>query len=329
MSTSSPSTLLGAPVALLSIGQMMPSVEEALARRFTVHSSNTQALEALLAEHAGSVRAIATRGRESVDAALIARLPNLELIASFAVGYDSIDLCAARERGIIVTNTPDVLTDEVADFTVGLTLATLRQIPQSDNHVRSGAWSSGAFRLTPSLRDRTIGIAGMGRIGQAIAARFLPFGRPIAYHSRRSVAGLPYAYHPDLLGLARAVDILIVILPGGTATRHAIDARVLEALGPDGLLINVARGSVVDEDALVDALRAGTILGAGLDVFASEPAFTPELANFSTVVLTPHVGSATHHTRSLMAALGERNLVAWFAGEGPVTPVPETPWSSS
>ncbi|WP_430913880.1 2-hydroxyacid dehydrogenase [Methylobacterium sp. sgz302541] len=314
------------PITILSIGDMAASVERDLAGHFTVLSTNDAAMAELVAAHGPAIRAIATRGREPADAALIDRLPGLELIASFAVGYDSVDLDACRRRGVVVTNTPDVLTDEVADFTVGLMLATIRRIPQADRFVRSGAWGAGAFPLGPSLRDRSIGIAGMGRIGRAIAARLVPFGRPIHYHARHPVADLPFAYHERLSDLAAAVDVLIVILPGGPSTRNLVDAAVLEALGPNGILINVARGSVVDETALVDALKSGRILGAGLDVFAEEPHVPPALTEIDTVVLTPHAGSATHETRALMAALGLRNLTSWFSGHGPVTPVTETPW---
>jgi lactate dehydrogenase-like 2-hydroxyacid dehydrogenase len=281
----------------------------------------------IVARHGARIRAIATRGRERVDAALIRSLPRLETIASFAVGYDSVDVDAAAKRGVIVTNTPDVLNDEVADYTVGLLLATLRQYPQADRYVRSGQWLRAPYRLTPSLRDRTIGFAGMGRIARATVHRLQAFGVPMAYSCRSRRPDLDLPYHARLHDLAAAVDVLIVLLPGGAATHHLVDASVLAALGPNGFLINVARGSVVDEDALVQALQNGVIAGAGLDVFASEPTVPPGLLALDNVVLMPHAASGTAHTRALMIDLGVRNLQSWFAGRGPITPVPETPWS--
>jgi len=234
--------------------------------------------------------------------------------------------CAAARRGIVVTNTPEVLNDEVADFAVALLLATVRRLPQADRFVRAGRWLQGNFPLGPTLRDRTVGLVGMGRIGKRIAQRLSAFEVPIVYHSRTARPDVPYRHHPELLAMAKEVDILLAILPGGPATKGLIDAPVLAALGPDGILINVARGSVVDEPALVEALRSGTILAAGLDVFADEPRVPQALLELDNVVLLPHVGSATHHTRGLMGRLVVDNLLAWFDGRGPLTPVPETPW---
>ncbi|RXF74222.1 2-hydroxyacid dehydrogenase [Hansschlegelia zhihuaiae] len=304
----------------------MPTADDLLKDRFEVLSARLEPLEDILAANAPRIRGIMTRGGEAVPGALIERLPALEIIANLGVGYDAVDAPTAARRGIMVTNTPEVLNDEVADFTIGLLLATIREIPQSDAYVRAGNWPDGPFRLSASLRDRTIGIVGMGQIGQAIARRLEAFGRPIAYHSRRKVEGLAYAYHPTVVELAASVDVLIAIVPGGPATKGMIDAAVLSALGPNGVLINVARGSVVDEAALVKALAAGEIAAAGLDVFEREPRPSPELLAFDNVVLCPHIGSGTHHTRGRMAALGVENLTSWFAGKGPVTPVAETPW---
>jgi lactate dehydrogenase-like 2-hydroxyacid dehydrogenase len=312
---------------LLSMGEMMPLAEEALLPYFEVHSTNRNSIEDIILRHGADIRAIATRGRQPVDAALIKELPQLETIASFAVGYDSIDLDAARRRGVIVTNTPDVLNDEVADYTVGLLLATLRKIPQGDRFVRSGKWSREQFRLTPSLRDRTIGFAGMGRIARATAHRLRAFGVPMAYCCRTSKPDLDLVFHSNFRDLASDVDVLIVLLPGGPATEKIIDAEVLAALGPRGILINVARGSVVDQDAVIDALKNGVIAGAGLDVFADEPRVPQALMEFENVVLMPHTASGTARTRGLMIDLAVRNLQSWFAGSGPITPVPETPWS--
>lgn len=314
------------PVKILSLGQMMREVDQALEARFDVYRDDFLGLEAILAEQGREIAAIVTRGRAPTTAALIERLPKLELIANFGVGYDSVDVLAAARRGVVVTNTPDVLNDEMADFTIGLLVSTIRRFPQADRYVRSGAWARGeGFPLSPSLRGRRIGIAGMGRIGRVIAKRLAGFDVPIAYYSRRKVVDLPHPHHTNLVSLAREVDTLIVVLPGGSETRNIVDSRVLEALGPEGILINVARGSVVDEAALIWALAMRTILAAGLDVFAQEPAVPDELLAMDNVVLLPHIGSATHHTRRLMGELVVRNVTSWFDGMGALTPVPETP----
>ena len=311
---------------LLSMGEMMPIAEQALLAGFEVHSTRHNSLGQIVARYGRLIRAIATRGRERVDASLIAALPLLETIASFAVGYDSIDLEATRQRGIIVTNTPDVLNDEVADYTVGLLLATLRRIPQGDRFVRSGTWHIEPFPLTASLRDRTIGFAGMGRIAGATVHRLRAFGVRIAYSCRTPRPDLELDYYPTLTGLAAVVDVLIVLLPGGAATDRLINAEVLAALGARGILINVARGSVVDQHALIKALRGGVIAGAGLDVFADEPQVPQALLELDNVVLMPHAATGTGYTRGLMIDLAVRNLQSWFAGRGPITPVAETPW---
>ncbi|MFL5260893.1 MAG: 2-hydroxyacid dehydrogenase [Anaeromyxobacteraceae bacterium] len=314
-------------VHILAMGEMMPAVERQLEERFVVHRSAARPLAAIAAEHGGQIRGIATRGRERTDAALIAALPRLEIVSNFGVGYDSIDLAAAKERGVIVTNTPDVLDDEVADFTVGLLLATIRRLPQADRYLRAGRWrEEGPFPLSATLRDRTVGMLGMGRIGRRIAKRIAAFDVPVAYHARHPQGDVPYRYHADLLSLARDVDTLVAIVPGGAATRALVNAEVLAALGPRGVLVNVARGSVVDEAALIDALRSGTIHAAGLDVFADEPRVPQALVDLENAVLVPHAGSATHHTRAIMGRLVVENLFSWFDGRGPVTPVPETPW---
>jgi lactate dehydrogenase-like 2-hydroxyacid dehydrogenase len=311
---------------LLSLGAIMPVVDEALDAHFDVYRDPDHGLDAILAEHGGEIAGIVTRGRIPTTAALLDRLPKLELVANFGVGYDSIDVAAAARRGIVVTNTPDVLNDEMGDFTVGLLLATVRRLPQADRHVREGHWARElSFPLGTSLRGRSIGIAGMGRIGRVIAKRLSGFDLSIGYHSRRSLDDVPYPHYPDLHALARAVDTLIIVLPGGPDTRNIVDAAVLAELGANGILINVARGSVVDEAALIEALRAGTILAAGLDVFAREPHVPEALLGMENVVLVPHIGTATHHTRGLMADLVIRNVISWFEGKGAVTPVAETP----
>ncbi len=313
-------------IKLLSLGAIMPAVDDALDARFEVHRALDHQLDAIIAAHGFEIAGIVTRGRVPTTAGLLGRLPKLELIANFGVGYDSVDVAAAAQRGIVVTNTPDVLNDEMGDFTIGLLLATIRRLPQADRHVREGHWGRAiSFPLGASLRGRSIGIAGMGRIGRVIAKRLGGFDLPIAYHSRRQIAGLDYPYHPNLHSLARAVDTLIIVLPGGPDTRNIVDAAVLAELGAEGILINVARGSVVDEAALVEALRAGVIFGAGLDVFAREPEIPEALLGMENVVLAPHIGTATHRTRGLMADLVVRNVLSWFEGKGAITPVAETP----
>lgn len=315
-------------IHVLALGEMLPRIEDQLDLdpRFEIHRSAKSSVESIVAAHGPRIRAVATRGRDAADAALIARLPALEIIANFGVGYDSIDVAAAARSGIMVTNTPDVLDDEVADFTVGLLLATVRRLPQSERYLREGRWLQAPFPLSPTLRDRTVGLMGMGRIGARIARRIAGFDVPVVYHARRPRPDVPYRHYPDLLEMARDVDTLIAILPGGAATRHLVGAKVLEALGPRGIFVNVARGSVVDQPALIEALRSGTILAAGLDVFADEPRVPADLLALDNAVLIPHCGSATDHTRARMGRLVLDNLVSWFDGRGPVTPVPETPW---
>jgi lactate dehydrogenase-like 2-hydroxyacid dehydrogenase len=314
-------------VDVIAMGDLMAEPERLLeGHGFRLHRTSEKPVADIVAAHGARIRAIATRGRERTDAALIERLPALEIVANFGVGYDSIDLAAALRRGIVVTNTPDVLDDEVADFTVGLLLATVRRLPQAERFLRAGRWREGQFPLGPTLRDRTVGLIGMGRIGQRIAKRIAAFEVPVVYHARSPRGDVPWRHYPDLLAMAREVDTLVAIVPGGKETRHLVDARVLEALGPRGILVNVARGSVVDQDALVRALEQGTILAAGLDVFADEPNVPEALLGLDNAVLIPHCGSATHHTRGRMGRLVVDNLVSWFQGRGPVTPVPETPW---
>src|SRR5580658_9690532 len=280
-----------------------------------------------LAKWAPRVRAIALAGHVWADEAYLSRFPNLEIISSFGVGYDHIDAKAAARLGIIATNTPGVLDDEVADTALGLVLMAVRQLPQAERYLRAGLWPKGAYPLTPSLRDRTVGIIGLGRIGKAIAQRVSAFGLDVVYHGRHPQADVAYGYYPSLVDMAKASDVLIVVAPGGPATRHIINAEILEALGPDGVLINVARGSLVDEKALIEALRSGKILAAGLDVFENEPSVPQELIALDNAVLLPHVGSASVKTRRAMAQCVVDNLFAWADGKPPLTPVPETPWS--
>ena len=301
---------------------------ERLDREFTLHRLWDVPDRATFLRDVGPrIRGMATSSSYGrTDTALFDALPNLGIVSSFGVGYDHVDARAAAERGIIVTNTPDVLTEEVADLAIGLLLATLRQIPQADRFIRKGLWEAGGFPLSPSLRGRTVGILGLGRIGRAIARRLEGFGVPIHYHGRRSQADLTYQYHSTPTALADAVDVLIVSTTGGAGTLRLVDATVLQALGPNGVLINVARGSVVDEPALIEALSAGAILSAGLDVFDAEPRVPRRLLEMENIVLLPHIGSASVRTRDAMADLTVDNLVSWFSGKGPITPVAETPW---
>ena len=261
-----------------------------------------------------------------IDGPFMSRFARLEIVSSFGVGYDHIDAAWAGGHGITVTNTPDVLTEEVADTALGLLLCTVREFPQAERYLRSGHWLQGDYPLSKAtLRDRTVGLVGMGRIGQAIARRLDAMRVPVVYHSRRPAPDIPYQHYPNLLDMARQVEVLLVITPGGAQTRNLINAEVLAALGRQGILINMARGSVVDEPALIKALQQGTILSAGLDVYAREPHVPPELIAMDNVVLFPHLGSASVTTRQRMDQLVVDNLLAWAAGKPPLTPVAETP----
>lgn len=314
----------GAPDLLL-LKAMQPDILAALAPRFRLHRlDEAPDAERFLAETGPGIRGMAVGAMTPVDRALLSKLPALEIVASFGVGYDTIDVAEAARRGVVVTNTPDVLSDEVADLALGLLLATLRQIPQAERHLRAGLWRERNFPLTATLRGRRVGILGLGRIGRAIAARLEGFGVEIAYFGRRRQQDAPYAYHASLVEMAEAVDVLMIAAPGGPETERLVDAAVLRALGPEGILVNIARGSIVDEPALVAALRDRTILGAGLDVFADEPNVPPALLALDHVVLLPHVGSGSVHTRREMGRLLASNLISWFDGRGPLTPVPET-----
>jgi lactate dehydrogenase-like 2-hydroxyacid dehydrogenase len=317
--------------ALLMTGPMMPLITDQLDAAFVVHRLHEAAdPDALLASAGPKIEAVCTGGHTGVntDGALMARLPNLKIIGNFGVGYDSVDAAAAARRGIIVTNTPDVLTEEVADTALGLLLMTVRELSKAEQWLRAGQWASqGDYPLTPaSLRGRSIGMAGLGRIGKAIARRCEAFGLPISYFARRRQGDVTYKHYPALAAMARDVDTLIVITPGGPETLNLINAAVLEALGPRGILINMARGSVVDEPALIQALKERTIMAAGLDVFWNEPNINPELMTLDNAVLLPHVGSASVHTRNGMGQLLVDNLKAYLARKPPLTAGAETPF---
>jgi lactate dehydrogenase-like 2-hydroxyacid dehydrogenase len=273
---------------------------------------------------AAGVRGIASMA--PVDAALIDALPKLEIIANFGVGYDGVDSAHAAAKGIMVTNTPDVLTEEVADTAIGLLINAVRELPSAEKWLREGRWpKEGAYPLTgATLRGRSAGIFGLGRIGKAIALRLETFGMPVSYYNRNKVDGSAYTYYPSLVELAKAVDTLICVAPGGKGTEKAVNAEVLDALGPDGVFVNVGRGSSVDEDALAAALENGTIRAAGLGVFADEPKVPQRLLDAPNTCLLPHVGSASVYTRDAMADLQVDNLVSWFSEGKAITPVSET-----
>ena len=281
------------------------------------HASDT---DALLSQVAAEVRGIAMAGHSAAPVELLARLPNLEVISVFGVGYDGVPLDYCRQRGIRVTNTPDVLTDDVADIAVALVLMTSRRLIEANRYLHAGEWQRAQFPLAHAVKKKVAGILGLGRIGKAIAQRLSAHGMEIAYCGRNP-QDVPHQYHASLAALAAASDFLIVACPGGAATRHLVNADILRALGPDGTLINIARGSVVDEEALITALQNGVIRTAGLDVFANEPQVPPALAALPQVVLLPHVGSGTHETRRGMARLCVENLAAHFAGQPLLTPV--------
>lgn len=314
---------------VLLIGPKKPTIVDGLKAAFNLHiMADAKDKEALIASLAPRLRAIAVSvSSERVDGSLMSRLPKLEIVSTFAVGYDHIDAKWASQNGVIVTNTPGVLNEEVADTALGLLLCTVREFPQAERYLRAGKWTERDYRLTPaSLRDRTVGLVGMGRIGQAIARRLDAFKVPVVYHSRKPQASVSYRHYPDLVAMAREVDILLAIVPGGAATRNMITAEVLDALGPEGIFINMARGTVVDQPALIKALQDKRIMSAGLDVYVNEPNVPQELIAMDNVVLFPHLGSATVATRRAMDQLVVDNLLAWGAGKPPLTPVPETPW---
>lgn len=302
---------------------------EALEREFTLHKLWLAAdQKAAFESIAPRIRAIATGVPILADGAVwpvtaerMAACPELEVIANLGVGYDNIDAAAAKARSIAVTNTPDVLTEETADTAFGLLLNAVRQFPAAERYLRAGKWLNKAFPLTASLRNRTLGILGLGRIGKAIARRGEAFGLKIVYHNRRPDPSASWPYCASVLDLAKACDILMVAVPGGGETSRIIDAQVLEALGPDGILINISRGSVVDEQALIEALQKGKILTAGLDVFDKEPLVPQALVEMEQVVLLPHVGSASTITRDAMNQLVVDNLLAWSRNEALLTPV--------
>ena len=300
---------------VVRVGSLMPVLEQALVSEYDAPSF------ADVGDRTAGLEVAVAGGGTLVGAAEMDALPDLRAVANFGVGYDNVDVAEATRRGIVVSNTPDVLTDAVADLSVALVLDVMRQVTAADRFLRRGEWAAGGrFPLTRDVRGATVGILGLGRIGRAVADRLLVFGAEIAYHSR-SPQDVAWAYHSSPVALAAASDVLVVLTPGGAGTEHLVDAAVLDALGPEGYLVNVARGSVVDEQALVAALEGGRLAGAGLDVFADEPRVPAALLEREDVVLLPHVGSATVQTREAMAELVLDNVAAFLADGRLVTPI--------
>jgi len=307
---------------IIVVGPMYPTAQARLEAEFTAHllwqAENRDAFLGGLAER---VRGIAVYALHGCTAPLIEALPRVEIIACMGIGVDRIDLACARARGIRVTNTPDVVTDDTADTALALILAVERRIAEGDRFVKNGDWNNGELRFGRSLSSRKLGIVGLGRIGNAIARRAAAFGMDIAYQGPRAKPDMPYRYVADLVELAQWSEILVAACPGGEATRNLIDRDVIAALGPQGTLVNISRGSVVDEIALVAALQAGALGAAGLDVFAGEPHVPDALLAMDNVVLSPHIGTSTHDTRRAMGDLMVDNLHAHFAGRDLLTPV--------
>ncbi|MFT3820384.1 MAG: 2-hydroxyacid dehydrogenase [Rubrivivax sp.] len=313
-------------IDVLAVSRLAPLYLDPLYQRYQLHDRLQETGPAAFAAAAPRIRAVAASGESKVSAELMAQLPALEIVSVMGVGYDGVDVAAAKARGIKVTHTPDVLNDEVADTTIGLMLCAARQLPAADRFVRAGQWPQGPFPLQTQMSGKRLGLVGMGRIAKAIAQRAQAFGMSIAYTARSAKPELPYRFFATPAALAAESDFLVVITPGGAATRKLIDAAVLRALGQgcgNGILVNVARGPVVDEAALIDALENGVIAGAGLDVFENEPQVPQRLIALPQVVLTPHIGSGTRETRQAMADLALANLEAHFAGRPLPTPVPE------
>lgn len=308
---------------ILIPGRINPRVRERVEAEFDAIAIESADASLLDGDTKAKVSGIACA--TTIDAGFIDAFPNLAIIANFGVGYDAVDAKHAAMRGVMVTNTPDVLSDEVADTAVGLLLNTVREFPKAETYLRAGRWTTeGAYPLTSlTLRGRTIGIFGLGRIGLAIARRLEAFGLPIHYHTRTKRDDVDYPWHDNLAGLAKAVDTLIVVVPGGAATEKVVNAEVLDALGPQGVLISIGRGSTIDEDALIAALADRRIAAAGLDVFANEPNVPQALMDLPNACLLPHVASASVSTRNAMADLVVDNLAAWLDGHPAITPVPE------
>ncbi len=313
---------VGTKPEIVIVGPMYPPTQQRLEALFTAHRLWEAAdREAFLGALRDRVRGIAVYALHGCPASLIEALPRLEIIACFGIGVDLIDIAAARARGIPITNTPEVVTDDTADIALALILAVERRIAEGDRFVRRGDWPNGELRFGRRLGGRKLGIVGLGRIGRAIARRSEAFGMAIAYYGPRRKPELPYRFVDDLVALAAWSDILVVACPGGAATKHLVNRAVLDALGSAGTLVNIARGSVVDQPALIAALQSGSLGGAGLDVYDNEPFVPRELVEMENTVLMPHTGSATDETRAAMGDLMIENLLAHFAGRPLLTPV--------
>lgn len=308
---------------VLKQASLPPLLMAALREHYDVVEYSELTAEEFSRQAAG-FQVMLTNGEGTVTRELISSLPELALIAVFGVGYDGVDVQAATERQIRITHTPDVLTEDVADLAAGLMLATSRQIVGAQRFIEQGKWPAGSYPWTRKVSGSRLGIVGLGRIGLAAAKRAQAFDMSIAYCNRKPLAGVDYRYQPDVVALAKESDYLLICAPGTPGNRHLINREVLDALGSDGILINVGRGSVVDEQALIAALDAGTLGGAGLDVFSAEPQVPQALYNRPNVVITPHMASATWSTRKAMSQLVVDNVAAFFAGLPLVTPVPES-----
>jgi hydroxypyruvate reductase len=308
---------------ILAASRLPPQYSAALNEHYEVLDRLHETDPAALATAAPRIQAVAGSGETKVSGALMAQLPALKLVSIMGVGYDGVDVAAAKARGAMVTHTPDVLNDEVADTAIGMMLCAAKQLVEADRYVRAGKWLQSAMPLGRKMTGARLGVVGMGRIGKAIAHRALAFNMSIAYTARSAKPELPYRFVADLVALAEQSDFLVIITPGGAGTRKMVNAPVLQALGKKGVLVNVARGSVVDQDALVAALASGTLGGAALDVFDGEPQVPQALMDMPHVVLAPHIGSATRETRQAMCDLAMNNLKALFAGQPLLTPVPE------
>jgi hydroxypyruvate reductase len=307
---------------VLQLGPLHPLVEKGLAEHYTrLHLGQAADPKAFLAEHAASIEAVVSSSRNGVNASLIDSLPSLKIVSHFGVGYDNVDAGHARKRGVVVSNTPDVLTDCVADLAIALMIDVARGLTAGDRYVRRGDWPKGPMPLQAKVSGKRLGVVGLGRIGQAIAKRAEGFGMAIRYHNRKPVAGSPYGYEASLESLARHSDFLMVATSGGGATKGLVSRDVLEALGPNGYVINIARGSVIDEPAILEFLQRKKIAGAALDVFVDEPRVPEGFFALENVVLAPHIASATVETRAAMANLVLENLAQFFATGRAVTPV--------
>ncbi|MCA8928958.1 MAG: 2-hydroxyacid dehydrogenase [Alphaproteobacteria bacterium] len=308
---------------LLQVAQIPPFLMERLQQEFTIHDFVNPADPDALLERIGSrIRGIIAGGTKGPNANLINALPNLEIISSFSVGYDATDVVAAQSRGVIVTHTPEVLTGDVADLAMTFILMITRRIGESERFLRQGKWLQGRMDLGTTVKGKRLGILGLGRIGKAVARRAEAFGLHIQYHDIKPLGDLAYRSYPTLLDLARMSDILLVTCEGGEANRGLVNAEVLDALGPEGFLVNTARGPIIDQPAMVKALQEGRIAGAALDVFDGEPEVPAALMAMENVVLTPHIASSTHETRRAMGDLVYDNLKAHFSGKPVLTPVP-------